>query len=125
MGGEICRKFVYDKIGEDELYEHFRQEGTISPNLCVRETRDCQLGPKVAHKKESSKKRGSGEKKEDKHELALDVSTFIAKLAKKHGAAKGEYTRKRRFSEWEALFTQVAERISHTSTDKIENLIRL
>merc|ERR1719359_1923470 len=51
--GEICRKFVYDKIGEDELYEHFRKYGTVSEDLCFQKTRDCkrvQLGPEPPSK---------------------------------------------------------------------------
>jgi hypothetical protein len=123
--GEICRKFVYDKLGEDELYEHFRKEGTISPDLCVHESRDCQIGPKVSSKKESSQKQAPRVKKDDSSEAALDVSTFIAKLAKKHGVAKGEYTRKRSFSEWETLFIQAAGRISPTSTTKVDQIVDL
>merc|ERR1711981_626839 len=40
--GEICRKFVYDKIGEDELYERFYKQGMISSDLCFQKTRDCK-----------------------------------------------------------------------------------
>merc|ERR1711974_274314 len=33
--GEICRKLVYDQVGEDELYEHFREGGTRSGQSCA------------------------------------------------------------------------------------------
>merc|ERR1719197_1693976 len=111
--GEICRKFVYDKIGEDELYDNFRTKGELSSDLCFSETRDCQLGPKVPKKIERSNKQTSAKKdkkpKQGKTEadadtsknVDIDLSTFIGKLARKHGLAKAEYTRKRSFSEWE------------------------
>jgi hypothetical protein len=81
------------------------------------------LGPKVIQEKENAKTHVSGKKIEDKQSPALDVSTFISKLAKKHGVAKGEYTRKRSFSEWESLFMQVAGRISHTSMETVDKII--
>lgn len=113
--GEICRKFVYEKIGEEELYEHFRAKGEVSRDLCFQETRDCQLGPKAPQKKEKAKKETDAkkQKKQTQEKAAdIDLSTFVDKLAKKHGIAKSEYTRKRSFSEWEQLFQQAAQRIS-------------
>lgn len=125
--GEVCRKFVYEKIGEDELYEHFRARGEVSPDLCFRETRDCKLaqfGPEAPSKAENEKKPAKAKKekkpKQGKSDVEasankasdIDVSTFIGKLAKKHGVAKIEYTRKRSFSEWEQLFVQAARQIS-------------
>jgi len=118
--GETCRKFVYDKIGEEELYEHFRNGGTVSSDLCFRETRDCELGPKTPQKKDaasttSKSKKGEKAKKQNKDVVKsaeMDLATFVGKLAKKHGLAKSEYTRKRSFEEWENTFAQVAQRIS-------------
>jgi len=123
--GEICRQFVYDKIGEDELYEHYRSQGSLSSDLCVRETRDCQLGPKIGKKEERSDQQASSEKKESKQVPALDLSAFAGKLAKKHGVAKSEYTRKRSFSEWESLFMEVAGRISDTSGKKADKIVKV
>jgi hypothetical protein len=124
--GEICRTFVYDKIGEDEVYEHFRAKGGVSEDLCFSETRDCQraaFGPKAL----PSEKKTPSEKKEKRGESAveldigkaanIDMSAFISKLAKKHGVAKSEYTRKRSFAEWEQLLTQVAQRIEQPKND--------
>jgi len=114
--GEICRKFVYEKIGEDELYEHFHAKGEVSSDLCFRQTRDCQLGPKTPQKdgnvKAETKEKKEKKAKQGKADVGIDLSTFVGKLAKKHGFAKGDYTRKRSFSEWEQMFMQVARRIS-------------
>ena len=42
----------------------------------------------------------------------IDVSTFMSKLAKKHGFAKLEYTQKRSLADWEQLFVVAAQQIS-------------
>merc|ERR1711990_239206 len=63
--GEICRKFVYDKIGEEELYEHFRKHHEVSEDLCFRETRDCRrvrLGPEPVPKVEVADESHNGKK---------------------------------------------------------------
>merc|ERR1711908_25991 len=97
--GEICRKFVYEKIGEDELYDHFRAQGEVSSDLCFQETRDCQLGPKAPKKAENAKKATNEKKQADASKAPIDIdsNTFIGKLAKKHGVAKSGYTQKRSF----------------------------
>merc|ERR1712157_65207 len=90
--GEICRKFVYDKIGEDELYEHFRKQGKVSQDLCFEETRDCrraQLGPQPPSQDGSAeqKKLQAQEKKKKKGKMStmdgnvIELSNFMAKLA--------------------------------------------
>lgn len=60
--GEICRKIVYDKIGEEELYEKFyerhraEEQGDdtsglgINEELCYSEVRECTKGPKLPPK---------------------------------------------------------------------------
>jgi hypothetical protein len=120
--GEICRKIVYDKIGEDELYEHFRKHRTVSEDLCFRKTRDCKLaqhGPEIPlkddvkeqehnDKKESKKKT---KKNASKDKDSMDLSSFMSKLAVKHGTAKTDYTKKRSFQEWEKLLLEVADRV--------------
>lgn len=66
--GEICRKIVYEKVGEDELYEEFRAKGELSSDLCFSETRDCQLGPKALPKVEKvSKSKGDKKSKQKKN----------------------------------------------------------
>merc|ERR1711934_492508 len=117
--GEICRKFVYDKIGEEELYDHFRAKGEVSSDLCISETRDCRVGPKAPREEENAKNSAQTKKdkkpKEGKADVSgksmdMDLATFIGKLAKKHGATKSEYTRKRSFSEWEQMVMEVSGR---------------
>jgi len=112
--GEICRKFVYEKVGEDEVYDHFRAKGELSTDMCFQETRDCRLGPEAPvspnKDKKSSKQAKAKAKSQQKPEI--DMSTFISKLAKKHGVATAEYTRKRTFAEWEQLFVLASKRIS-------------
>jgi len=135
--GEICRKFVYEKVGEDEVYDHFHSQGEVSMDLCFHETRDCHLGPEPPQKGNKAKKassakspkqaktKASGEKspKQAKTKVKaaqqkapdIDVNTFISKLASKHGVAATEYSNKRSFAKWEQLFLLASQRISdHT-----------
>jgi hypothetical protein len=116
--GEICRKLVYDRIGEDELYEHFRADGGLSQDtLCFQETRDCQVGPKAqptaaavqATKPKKEKQAARGKRKTD---VALDANAFFAKLAVQQGIPKAEYTGKRGYAEWERVLLAAAARIS-------------
>jgi len=120
--GEICRKLVYDKIGEDELYEHFRRQGEISADLCYKETRDCRLGPNPVRKTEKASKTPAA-KKEKKPDAGIDIDTFVRKLAKKHGVPKDDYTRKRSFAEWERLFAQIAERVSEVGNKQMGQIV--
>jgi hypothetical protein len=113
--GEQCRKFVYEKIGEDEVYDHFREHGEVSEEMCFAETRDCKkpkLGPEIAIEAKKVKK-SSGEKKARKTSKApeLDASAFMSQLAKKHGLAPTAYTAKRSFAEWEQVLLQASKRI--------------
>jgi len=125
--GEICRKFIYEKIGEDEVYDKFRSAGMVSSDLCFSETRDCRLGPKppqgVAEgKKTSQGKTAKKEKKakQDQKPEEMEVSTFISKLAKQHGVATTEYNKKRSFAEWQQLVVEIARRISDSEWQQLE-----
>jgi hypothetical protein len=122
--GEICRKFVYEKIGEEELYDLFRSQGELSSDLCFRETRDCQLGPKVPIREKAAKKSPKS-KKGQKVNHDLDLHEFIGKLAQKHGVAKTEYTRKRSFSEWEQLLVNAAQRISSQNSGPLGQTVKV
>lgn len=54
--GEICRKFVYDEVGEEELYNRFYRGKELSPEtMCFEITKDC--------KKEKMEDQKSAEKK--------------------------------------------------------------
>jgi len=132
--GETCRKFVFDKIGEDELYEHFRTGGEVSADLCFSETRDCQVGPKapvnvetvkktMKPKKEKKQKRGTNDMEAKvAGSPDIDISTFFGKLAKKHGVEKSEYTLKRSFSQWEQLLVQTSKRISEQTAKQADQV---
>jgi hypothetical protein len=116
--GEVCRKFVYDKIGEDELYEHFRKYGAVSEDLCFQKTRDCkrvQLGPEPPSKVSAMPSTEKKIKKSTKSSSNVGLNDFMAKLATKHGFAESEYTRKRSFREWEELLLEAAGRISRSA----------
>lgn len=126
--GEICRKFVYEKIGEEEVYSNFRSKGEVSSDICFEGTRDCQhvkLGPEMPPVKETAKaKKPKSENKpkqaksqpkaKEAEDKEIDVRTFIAKLAKKQGFEKRDYTKKRTFAEWEELLV-LMEAHSHAS----------
>merc|ERR1711988_57234 len=114
--GEICRKFIYEKVGEDEVYDMFRSSGEVSSDLCFSETRDCRHGPKppqgtAGGKKTSEEKKDKKEKKQKKP-AEMELSAFVSKLAKQHGVATSEYNKKRTFAEWEQQFVEIAKRIS-------------
>jgi hypothetical protein len=128
--GEICRKFVYDKIGEEELYEHFRKHRDISEDLCFRETRDCkriQHGPEPVPEdsiKEETRYVNKEKNQEKSRTTSTDaanigISMFMGELAVKHGVAKTGYTKKRTFEEWEKLLLEAADRVK-TNSDVVE-----
>merc|ERR1712146_612096 len=88
--GELCRKFVYEKVGEDEVYDHFRSKGEVSDDLCFRETRDCSLGPEPPRiGKQAKKASGDAQKNakqtkpkaKEQKASEIDVGTFVSKLA--------------------------------------------
>merc|ERR1712187_1022963 len=63
--GEICRKLVYETVGEDKLYELFRSAGKLSESICQESTRVCHTGgPKQKADKMSKKPKQA--KKESK-----------------------------------------------------------
>jgi hypothetical protein len=117
--GEICRKFVYDKVGEEELYDHFQKYREISEDLCFRKSRDCkrvQHGPEPAVKEGIDRKEKKQKKaKPLKGTETIELETFMAKLAVKHGVTKPDYVRKRTFEEWESLLVEVADRMKTRS----------
>jgi len=65
--GEICRKIVFETIGEDEIYDRFykafiaKEEdgsgaaGGLNDALCIQEMRYCQMGPRPPAKPKSDK----------------------------------------------------------------------
>lgn len=85
--GEICRRFVFDKVGDEELYELFRKEGELSEAVCSSKTRDCSVGPKAPPKKKSEKKEIKEEvspnKKEEKKNLKKEEKKTLKRLPAK------------------------------------------
>uniref|UniRef100_A0A7S2Q7N2 DUF3456 domain-containing protein n=1 Tax=Zooxanthella nutricula TaxID=1333877 RepID=A0A7S2Q7N2_9DINO len=73
--GEICRKTVYEELGEEETYEYFYSKFTgsdeavgLSEGLCRTELRQCTAGPKPPKAteepaKEEKPKKGAGKDK--------------------------------------------------------------
>merc|ERR1712232_631600 len=104
--GEICRKLVFDDIGEEELYELFRA-GKLTDEQCRTASRACQVPvPKKAGKKKVAK-RSSGDVVTNAADGKMDAATFLASLAKQRGNATdfyGKHDRKR----WEKLVLQAA-----------------
>jgi len=116
--GELCRKFIYEKIGEDDVYDHFRSHGEIREDLCYHETRDCTLGPQPSIDVQTPKKQTKAKKPKKAKatpaakDLDIDINTFMAQLAKKHSFAKDAYTKKRSYAAWEQLISQLSQRIA-------------
>jgi hypothetical protein len=130
--GEICRRFVYEKIGEDEVYEHFRSKGEVSSDLCFSDTRDCRTGPNqaknVAGNKKSSDEEAITKKTEDvkvKKAENIDVDAFMSRLAKKHGIAPAEYKKKRSFGEWEQFLVQVTKKMSPDASKETSQVMEV
>merc|ERR1712146_446288 len=127
--GEICRKFVYEKVGEDEVYDHFRSKGELSTDLCFRETRDCRLGPEAPVSQSKNNKNAKLAKTKAKSTQQkppeMDMNTFISKLARKHGVAATEYTKKRTFAEWEQLVVLASKRISGGNVEESKKVVEV
>lgn len=49
----------------------------------------------------------------------ISVATFVSELAKKHGVAATEYTKKRSFAEWEQMMALVEKRISEKEAAQV------
>lgn len=139
--GEICRKLVYEKVGEEELYEKFRASNQLSQEICFTETSDCKapkLGPeepkaegaaKKADKTRAKRAKGKPEKRKDAApgaspapkraapplasapEARVGVDAFLRSMAVKRGLPADEYIMTRTDSEWEQLIVSLAGHI--------------
>merc|ERR1711953_1461581 len=65
---EICRKLVYETIGEDELYEHFRKVGKLTESVCHESTRICQKGTQSLNADKASKSPKQAKQKKPNNE---------------------------------------------------------
>lgn len=141
---------IFEQVGEEEMYERFYRRFTaeeagkinydiselgFSPDLCMKEFRECKAGPKAASqkleektgKKEKAKKdkakEGKKAKKDkndstaktfnkavDEHEK-VDAPTFLRTLAAKHGLTSDQYVASRTPAEWEKLMVSIAGKL--------------
>jgi len=102
---EACRTIIYERVGEDELYDKFREEGGLTEAVCF-EAGDCTTGPKTPPKpkkeppaekpkedakkaeKAKAKKAEKAKEKERKEKAKVQESKAAAKAAS--GAATEE-----------------------------------
>jgi hypothetical protein len=138
---EMCRTIVYDKVGEEDLYERFHSEGKIPESICHQETRQCSsVTSKSATRKSSKKKKvqtrasGAIAKSKDKSSVdvkydgatslatganktgqekvdAIDAKSFLESVALEDGLDVHTYSSKRSRQEWEKLLVSMAGKI--------------
>jgi len=89
---EACRTIVYERVGEDELYDKYREDGGLTEAICFQDLRDCTTGPqtppkpkvdataeKPKAKKEKKEKKDKKEKKEKKEPKASSTPAAPAR----------------------------------------------
>jgi len=146
---EICRKLVFEEVGEEETYEFlygkFKASDEVDPkDFCLNEIRHCKptrLGPEPPKPKEDTPKETKPKKekkpKADKKSKAdkgpekssktavkdsldqMELQDFMQILAMKHGKKTDEYTKPRAEHDWEKLFVAVAGRIFNRQSDEL------
>jgi len=126
--GEICRKIVYEKVGEEEIYEKFYKkfkaeeagedvsgQPGLSVDLCTKELRECTTGPQAPPKKADGTKEKKEKKKDKKDALK-------AKKDKKEAADKASAKGKGDASEKvdaQTFLRNMAVRHGHTSDEYV------
>jgi len=137
---EICRSIVYDKVGEDELYQVFYTNHKIPESICYDELAQCgnARGSKSQKTKTGTKKAKtttkviSGDAKiNDLSKVdvktngavsqanktgpgsveAVDADSFLKSLALEDGLELDAYSSKRSRQEWEKLVVAMAGKI--------------
>lgn len=48
---EICRKLVFEQVGEDQLYKRYQTDGKIPESMCWKEMAQCRTSSKVQKSK--------------------------------------------------------------------------
>lgn len=135
---EICRKIVYEKVGEEEIYDKFYKglrgedpaETGLSEDFCRTEMGECREGPKTPPPRPRSQEararsrprprprpRPREEATSASSEAPVDVQTFLRSLATKHGLTSDEYVASRTPREWEKLMLAVGGRIFNKMAD--------
>merc|ERR1712118_88671 len=66
--GELCRKLVYEKFGEEELYEAYKETGDeLTDEICFSDQiRDCKAEPLGPEPPKDQKKEKKEKKEKDK-----------------------------------------------------------
>jgi hypothetical protein len=143
MGGQgwsnrlstICRTIVYDKVGEDELYERFYSEREIPDSMCHEEMAQCSDGSRSEKVKSTKKKtkakagsEGAPTKSKEVPQIvvkadgaatranktgkeAIDADSFLQSLAVEEGLDVHAYSSSRSRQEWEKLVVAMAGKI--------------
>jgi len=65
---EACRAIVYERVGEDELYEKYREDAGLSESICYQDLRDCTTGPISPPKPKEDTAKAKAEKPKAKKE---------------------------------------------------------
>eukprot|EP00928_Gymnodinium_smaydae_P063343 TRINITY_DN46960_c0_g1_i1.p1 TRINITY_DN46960_c0_g1~~TRINITY_DN46960_c0_g1_i1.p1 ORF type:complete len:311 (-),score=72.89 TRINITY_DN46960_c0_g1_i1:99-1031(-) len=139
--GEVCRKIVYEEVGEEDLYDKFYGKlkaddstvGGLDAAYCAKELRYCNSGKKA---KSSKGKENSKSKppKETKASAAASSSSsssraksdgasrvgaeeMLRNLAVKHGYSSDEYVGARTERDWEKLLLSIGGRIFNRQSD--------
>lgn len=81
--GEICRMLVYEKMGEDELYDKYYKEKKITESLCYKELAQCETGPPKPPKPKTTTTTTPKTKKEKKKEPKTEKKKEEKKVEKK------------------------------------------
>lgn len=93
--GELCREIVYEKLGEEDVYEKFykgfKADGPAGLNneVCKKELRQCE----PVKPKKPAKKNDASEKKPKKEKAKKDVKTKKEKKEQMEKKAKAEPTK--------------------------------
>jgi len=67
---EICRKIIYEYVGEEELYDKYREAGGIDDSFCSKELRECVIGAKLPPKKPEAEEKAVKKPKAKKEKSA-------------------------------------------------------
>lgn len=95
--GEVCRKIVYEKLGEDETYDLFWERFSssdggpaLTADVCTAELRECTVGPKVPPPpKETEAKKEKKEKPKAKKPKAPSAKSESKAGGKASASASG------------------------------------
>lgn len=123
---EACRAIIYERVGEDELYDKYREDGGLSEAVCYQDLRDCVTGPQTppkpkegstAEKPKADKPKAKKEKKDKakakEPKAAASVATASSRSAKE--ASSGGASEERVDSQ--TFFRHLAERHGLTSDE--------